>query len=400
MSTTSLASVSLLFGGEIAFLSIYALILINTIAQNTRTRLAGLVVLSVITYSLDQLTVRLCLAKGRPHWAATVASLLWVQFLSASELVVVSRVQASELRRGRTRNDGQLRIAASAVGLLWNMRRVGTKWEVKNVPTTTHLQSQSRSRFVLNRMLVTVVAYLAVDVVVSLPPPDTNLVQPEKATLFSLRTLTAGDLIFRAVMTVSYWLTTATLNLFMVNMGAIVVVLLRLSEPADCPPLYGDFSQSFTIRRFWGVSWHQMFRRFLTGHADLIVDHAFPFFPRGSFLSRYVRLGIAFLISGMIHYHGDRLMGVPDSENGAVFFFLLHALAILLEDTIIPMFSAVLPAPLGRTAGRVWVLCFFIWSSPIWIYSSTRLGIDPAAILPVRLIGPCISQALGPANST
>lgn len=134
-----------------------------------------------------------------------------------------------------------------------------------------------------------------------------------------------------------------------------------------------------------------MFRAFLTGHADLVVDNTLPFLSRHSLISRYARLAISFLISGLIHYRADQLMGVPDVENGAVVFFLLQALVIMLEDTVAPMASAILPSSLRRVLGWVWVLSFLVWSSPTWIYSSSRLGIDSAALLPVRLVGPLVS---------
>jgi hypothetical protein len=131
-----------------------------------------------------------------------------------------------------------------------------------------------------------------------------------------------------------------------------------------------------------------MFRSFLTGHADLVTNNILPFLPRASPASRYTRLAIAFLISGLIHHRGNQVMGVPDAENGAVPFFLLHALAIMLEDAITPIASKTLPAPFRRVLGLAWVLSFFVWSSPVYIYSGTRLGIDSAALLPVRLVGP------------
>lgn len=132
-----------------------------------------------------------------------------------------------------------------------------------------------------------------------------------------------------------------------------------------------------------------MFRSFLTGHADLIVDNTLPFLPNHSLVSRYVRLAIAFFISGAIHYRADQLQGVPASENGAVVFFLMQAAGIMFEDTVGPIVAVVVPWPrVRRVLGWGWVLGFLIWSSPIWTYSSTRLGIDSAALLPVRVVGP------------
>lgn len=160
---------------------------------------------------------------------------------------------------------------------------------------------------------------------------------------------------------------------------------MGLCSPADCPPLYGSFSEAYTIRRFWGVSWHRMFRYFLTGHASLIVDHTLPFVSRHSAVARYTRLRIAFLVSGLIHRHAEQLMGVPDAENGAVAFFLLHAAFIMLEDAFGPVFITLFPE---RTRA------FFTWTSPIWIYSGTRLGMSSAALLPVRVVGPFVEHSL------
>lgn len=226
---------------EAVFIAVYTFGILTTSAQATVIRAVILVILGICTYWTESMIVPLCLGYGRPHWAAAVASLLWVQYLSASEIFLVSRVDAAKLPKSGS--------AIPVVGLLWNMRRVGTRWQIKNLPSTT---SQSRTGFVLKRLAVTLVAYLLVDAVVSAPPPSAALVTPDKATLFCLSKLDVDDIIFRSSMTVGYWLTTGVLNLFMTNVGAISSVLLGLSEPADCPPLYGSFSEAYTVRRFWG----------------------------------------------------------------------------------------------------------------------------------------------------
>ncbi|KAI0505387.1 hypothetical protein F5B22DRAFT_527141 [Xylaria bambusicola] len=134
-----------------------------------------------------------------------------------------------------------------------------------------------------------------------------------------------------------------------------------------------------------------MFRSFLTRHARLFVDSALPFLPQSSFAARYARLTTAFLISGVLHYRADQLMGVPNAKSGAVIFFPLHSLGICLEDAVAPMVFAFLPKPVRRITGYLWVLVFFIWSSPVYTYPSARLGIDTAALLPV----PTSHRALG-----
>lgn len=245
--TTSLLQ---FISSEVGFATAFAVILLNTTGNATTKRLAGWAALLATTYTMERMIALVCLEAGRPHWAATAASLLWVQFISASELLLVSRVDVSQLPFRR----GAVGTGISAIDLMWNMRRVGTRWQVKNVsvPLKSGGRGQSRIAFVFNRLIVTMAAYLFVDLVVSMPPPEPELLQPAKATLFHLDTLSAGDIAFRAVMTISYWLITGILNLFMTNVGAIISVFLHLNDPADCPPLYRSFTEAFTVRRFWG----------------------------------------------------------------------------------------------------------------------------------------------------
>ncbi|ETS82453.1 hypothetical protein PFICI_04329 [Pestalotiopsis fici W106-1] len=373
------------FGIEAAFLAFFVAIL-GTIPQAIFKRACAVMLLAALTYAMENSIVPLC--RSRPHWAATAASLLWVQFLSASKIIVVSRVQMAQVA---PRHRSALARARSVTGLLWNMRRNGTQWQVKNVPSVKGLQKQGRVDFILRRFAVTISAYLFVDIVVSLPPADPAMVHVDKAALFPPHGLSLEDLIFRAIMTASYFLMTGLLNLCMANVGAIISVATGLSRPTECPPLYGSFADAYSVRRFWGISWHQMFRIFLTGHAKLIIDAVLPF-SRQSAMSRYVRQTVAFLISGAIHYRAEQLMGVPDKENGALVFFMMHSAIIILEDAVQPLISGILPRSLSRPLGYLWVVAFFVWTTPPWMYPGSRLGIDPAALLPFRVLGPFIAK--------
>lgn len=255
ISTSLLQAVGL----EVVFLAVFALTIVKTEARSTVKRATGWITLCGTTYTIEWLMVQTCRVVERPHWAAISTALLWIQFMSASDLAIVSRVDASQLCPADAQSPinqehaGEpLKASKSAIGLLWNLRRVNTRWQVKKTPSTAELQKQSRISFVLGRVAITLAIYLFVDAIISLPPPDLAMVQADKATLFSLHTLSLDDAIFRTVTTISYWLSTAIVNLFMINTAAIVSVLLGLSKPADCPPLYGSVFESYTVRRFWG----------------------------------------------------------------------------------------------------------------------------------------------------
>lgn len=235
------------FGIEAGFLTFFVIVLSAT-PRAIFKRACGVILLAVLTYTMENSIVPLC--NKRPHWAATSASLLWVQFLSASEMILVSRIQISQLLPGR---HSVVSRARSAIGLLWNVRRIGTPWQAKNVPSVKGLLKQGRVEFILRRLAVTIAAYLFVDVVVSMPPADPALIHADKAALFPPHGLTVEDLIFRVIMSASYFLITGILNLFMTNIGAIFAVAAGLSRPTDCPPLYGSFADAYSVRRFWGL---------------------------------------------------------------------------------------------------------------------------------------------------
>lgn len=141
--------------------------------------------------------------------------------------------------------------------------------------------------------------------------------------------------------------------------------------------------------------WHQCLRQGLNGHADVIADSVLKI-PRATLLSRYTRLFLAFLISGLIHHSSDLAMGIPRAEAGSLVLFLLQPLGIMLEDAIQTL-TRRFPTSrsldqVRRVVGYVWVVVFLSWSTPKWFYPQQRLGIDPANLLPFRIVGPVIRQ--------
>ncbi len=236
-----------------AFLILFTIVILLVPQHATVRRLTGLLALSSLTYILQETFFQL---STNPHWRAAAAPLFWIQFLSASEMLLVSRVDAAYFSASRR----QSRTATTAVRamqvitLLWNLRRVGTKWQVKTLSATPRSGpgSSSRNSFLLTRLTTTLLLYLVLDIMVSGPSPDSVLVSREKETLFEPGSLSLEDFIFRIIGTVSFWLSTALINLLMSNTVAIFSVLVGLSAPKDCPPLYGSIGEAYSVRRFWG----------------------------------------------------------------------------------------------------------------------------------------------------
>lgn len=253
-SPPSLDGSALAFGTtQFAFLLSVAIVILLVPRTATVARFASMVALSALTYMLREAILDGC---RNPQWRAVAAGLVWVQFLSASEMVWVSRVDSADVSasRGESRAESFAVQAIQVISLLWNLRRVGTRWQVKNTPASSSSgpASWDRTHFVLRRLTTTIFAYLIMDIMVSGPSPDLVLVSPQKETLFRLGSLSLEDVIFRTIGTVSFWFSTALINLIMSNSVAIVSVLAGLNSPTDCPPLYGPIGEAYNIRQFWG----------------------------------------------------------------------------------------------------------------------------------------------------
>nr|GAT54712.1 predicted protein [Mycena chlorophos] len=149
---------------------------------------------------------------------------------------------------------------------------------------------------------------------------------------------------WRLVATASWGLSASTMMCLLFTIISIVAVGSGLSEPYAWPAFMGSPRDAYTLRRFWGRTWHQVMRRFVSAHGRRVVQALN--LKRGSNASSYTQLYVAFLISAIIHYIPE-VIAMRSWHGGAFIFFTSQALAITCEDFVIW---------LGRRAGleSVW----------------------------------------------
>ncbi|WYZ34165.1 hypothetical protein EsH8_I_000441 [Colletotrichum jinshuiense] len=321
---------------QIIFLAAFISIAIFIPTQKATARLMGVLILAFLTYGLQTAVCGWC---ANPHWRSAAVPLFWIQFMSASELILVRKWDGAERSDAATKEMSEsasslrLRVHKSLT-LLWSLRRIGTEWQAKQAPGIGALQSggtHGRLSFISKRLITTLAAYLVLSTMSQAPSPDPSLIGSRKqALLQGLVNLSLDDVAFRIIGTISFWICTALINLVMYNGACLAFAFLGLSGPDDCPPLYGSLTSSYSIRRFWGVTWHQCLRSGLTGHADIIANFILPF--RQRMVSRYLRLFIAFLISGMIHHSSDIAMGIAPQDAGS--FEIIKPSAVLLSPAL------------------------------------------------------------------
>ncbi|KAG2144538.1 membrane bound O-acyl transferase family-domain-containing protein [Suillus clintonianus] len=144
-----------------------------------------------------------------------------------------------------------------------------------------------------------------------------------------------------------------------------LIVSCTSSEPSSWPEMCGKWEDAYTIRRFWGRTWHQFYRRFLTPFGQKMTS--FLGYKRGTSGSSYTQLYTAFFISSITHLGGDVV--VNSSRLGiSCPFFIYQALAITFEDVVIAAArrAGVKETKGTRIVGYAWVICWFIVTGTSW----------------------------------
>ncbi|KAL6230117.1 hypothetical protein BDW75DRAFT_248933 [Aspergillus navahoensis] len=274
-----------------------------------------------------------------------------------------------------------LQRARWACAMSNNGRRIGTKWQV--VPTHPFDPDRpdyipTRTTFLVHRLL-TIVLWCIVLYFLGGPPfhfafPP-YITRERQEVLLDEYNLALYALPSRFWLSMSFILGLSTLQRVNYNILSVIAVALRLSDPEDWPPMKGPFLGTWSVRRFWGHTWHQMIRPIVTPNADFITFSILQL-PRGTIFARYSRFFFSFLISGVLHHFYDEAMGVPRDKGGAMLFFTVQPVAFAIEDLAqwiskrygILTEDLVLRKLIGYTWVCVW--CTLIW--PIWFFPMMR----------------------------
>ncbi|KAF7316447.1 MBOAT-2 domain-containing protein [Mycena indigotica] len=275
-------------------------------------------------------------------------SLQWMTyFFFASDYILMTDVQR-ELRqvpgdadtKNGIENASLWRRFCWANSLFFSPRGVGWAHEpTDSLPPHPPLNI-SRTRFVLQRLRSAVVFFLIHDLC-NLHVRANPMFYPEGPGWRS------DGWLWRYIVTVSWALSASTALCLIFSLLSVLAVVTRFSEPQAWPALMGRPGDAYTIRRFWGRTWHQLMRRFVSSHGRRLVQ--FLGLRRGKNPSAYTQLFVAFFISGVVHYAAE-VIAMRNYAGMAMIFFMLQPCGIMLEDFVIWC---------GRRAG---------WESDKWNY--------------------------------
>jgi len=200
--------------------------------------------------------------------------------------------------------------------------------------------------------------------------------------------LAAVPLLHRVPYVLSYGVSIGATISAVYNLEALVCVGLGNSSPTLWPDIWGRWEDAYTLRRFWGQTWHQLMRTMLAGFGRLAANKFFKF-PRGTKRSSYTQLCVAFFLSAVIHSAGDFML-----EKRVVYrsfkFFFFQTVAVTFEGFFIHTAKRLLhrggvelkPEKAGkswmevvvRVIGYCWVTLWLCLTLPGWIDEANALG--------------------------
>ncbi|CVK96792.1 related to TRI7-trichothecene biosynthesis gene cluster [Fusarium mangiferae] len=322
-----------------------------------------------------------------PAQKSNICLLSWGFFMNSAEQILISQIHTADLLTKREKDGddyvGTTTLLFRGACMYFNLRRVGVRGEIsmKSRKTITG------ARLLCAKVAEVLVMYLIMDAAMSAPPPENHLITREKQTLSKLSNLSLEDLGFRLFGTLGYWLVTYVCNRLNHACAAVISLSIGLSRPEDWPHLNGSISACYTVRGFWGKFWHQLYRKTFTGLGDFVPDRLLRL-RRGTLLSRYTRLFLTFLASGLMHHCIGHLYSFAADETFASeWFYVLQAVGIAFEDAVQAMTAHVhIPMSVRRVVGYLWVLMFLSWSTPICSYPSMRVG-DIGQMVPFSMVG-------------
>uniref|UniRef100_P9WEG8 Acetyltransferase fsoF n=1 Tax=Humicola fuscoatra TaxID=112175 RepID=FSOF_HUMFU len=269
-----------------------------------------------------------------------------------------------------------------------------TPWAVPRLPPfhkADPKHTPTKSAFLLKNTTKCLVYLLLLRATSGLGNPDDNPVvfASDRIPLFSRLGdkgpggITLSEIGTRVGAVMGYWAIQYAVIDLLYSLLAVVAVSLHLTDVKGWVPVFGSVSDARGVRLFWGQFYHQLVRQGCSSIAHYITYFILRFRKdSGSLAARYVFMTLVFAVSGVFHTLSDVSQGIPLGESGAMRFFVLQAIGIMLEDGFQAIVSrrrqsghhgrGKLERVLGSVSGPVWLVTWLTWTSPGWIYMSLQ----------------------------
>ncbi|KAA1478061.1 hypothetical protein DENSPDRAFT_829531 [Dentipellis sp. KUC8613] len=323
--------------------------------------------------------VALHCSMGEPMQNYSLGSGFIGQVLAAVHLLLLTS-PVDEIRHERdtfktsARELPLLRRAYWALCIERGPRGVGWSYQVSNIPPRPRM---SRGEFIRSRLLWALWYLVLIDIAQTYQHTHPLF----HLTGDSMQSVGSEGYLLRCVNIIAFMATPYALLNLQYTVLALCTVVLGTSYPEDWPDMFGKWSECYTVRKFWGKSWHQMLRRHGTSMGRWVSNKLG--FQRGTTGSSYTQLYVSFFLSGVLHMGGDYMVD-PALLGSSFPFFIYQAVAITAEDAVVGLGKrmGVRESHATRLLGYVWTFTWFSWSTAGYIDWSIGAGTGVAEALP------------------
>ncbi|KAJ3979636.1 membrane bound O-acyl transferase family-domain-containing protein, partial [Lentinula detonsa] len=94
---------------------------------------------------------------------------------------------------------------------------------------------------------------------------------------------------------------------------------------------FGSLKEAYSVRNFWGPTWHQFTRRFMASKF-LVITSTLGVMPE-SLTAVFIKLYTTFFVPASMHSLGDYMVGREYFGLSFAFFFL-QPFAIMFEEVV------------------------------------------------------------------
>ena len=243
-----------------ALQSIFSAILICSTSKNSLFRKASLPILLYLSYVCVQtasaFTLQLMLYLG-----FAVGS--YVNVFHCFNLVCLHPLDNDDMRREMrfqkwsTNDPTFLERIYFTTGTLWSFRGVGTTYQIRSLPKFVSGVVPSKNVFLLRQCGLIALEYLFMDFMTSRPQtPEIESGWAEGKEWLWLppnpHPVTAADLGSRVLGTIMAWFLVGRMMLnTWYRVFSVIFVGLGISSVQKWPPMYGPYSECFTLRRYF-----------------------------------------------------------------------------------------------------------------------------------------------------
>lgn len=262
-----------------------------------------------------------------------------------------------------------------AYKMLWNYRGIGTLWQVVKTSQPPlrdeKARRQLRRRFLLRRLLTIFCRYVALAVLYEVSESHASLDKSIPPVEYNYQ-LQPGHRTHLVIYFIFHnWLWIAS---FHECLSIIFIYVLRLDEPHEWPPIYGNLLKAYTVRGFWAYFWHRLVYAPFRAVADRLSARVFGKGSRGP-VRRLANVAMVFLLSGVLHSIIAWEKSACNYWASGILYFV-QPVGFVLEGMVqfawAPLRSRIMMFRRGlrvlsafeRIVGYIWVWTWFFWLYP------------------------------------